>query len=143
MPDLTPFAGAIQTVIGAVISGVVALLVATRTMNHQRHLEVLKDQQALRNATRVRLGDACATALLAAAMMEAIAQRVLSISKTDDELKSRYAELEAIGPELSRAGVRILLEQHGSEVAAEYNKFRDIFQAFNRGYMVLNCAPGR
>ena len=63
----------------------------TRTMNHQRRLEVLKDQQALRNAARGRLGDACATAFLAAAMMDTIAQRSLSISRTDEELETLYA----------------------------------------------------
>src|SRR5713101_4338796 len=137
MPDLTPFAGAIQTAVGAIIGGAVALVVATRTMNHQRRLEVLKDQQALRNATRDRLRAAFEPAFLAAAMMDAIAQRTLSLSKTKEELTARYDELRALGPELSRAGVRILLEQHGTEAEAAYDKVRDIFRAFEREYMVL------
>jgi hypothetical protein len=137
MPDLTPFAGAIQTAAGVLIGGIVSIVTLRITMRQQYRLEVLRDREALRNATRDRLRDTFATALLAAAMMDTIAQRTLSLWGTKEEVAALNDELRAIRGELSRAGVRILLEQQATGVEAAYNEVRRVFESFQTHYVIL------
>jgi hypothetical protein len=137
MPDLTPFAGAIQTAAGVLIGGIVSIVTLRITMRQQYRLEVLRDREALRNATRDRLRDTFATALLAAAMMDTIAQRTLSLWGTKEEVAALNDELRAIRGELSRAGVRILLEPQATGVEAAYNEVRRVFESFQTHYVIL------
>jgi hypothetical protein len=144
MPDLTPYnvligaaiAGC-SAIVGGVIGGCFTIVGVRLTMGHQYRLEVLRDRQALRNATRDRLRDAYTTVFLAAAKMDAIAQRTLGLWNGKEKAQALNEDLRALNTELSRAGIHVLLEQHATEVEATYNEVRQAFVNFQNQYVVL------
>jgi hypothetical protein len=137
MPDLTPYTG----LIGVVIGGCIKLLGVRLTQQQQYRLEVLRDRQALRNATRGRLGETYTTVLLAAATMDAVAQRALSLWGNKEQVQALNEELRALSAELNHAGVRVLLEQQATDVNNAFNAVRQAFADFQNNYLILEPRP--
>src|SRR5712691_1384522 len=92
MPDLTPY----LSLIGVAVGSCLTLLDVGLTMRNQYRLEVLKDRQALRNATRDRLRDTYATVFLASATMDAVAQRALGLWGGKEQVKVLSEEFQAL-----------------------------------------------
>ncbi len=66
------------------------------TQQHQLRLDVLKDARALRDAKRDRLQDTYTTVFLAAANMDAIAQRTLGLWGSKEQVQTLNEQLQAL-----------------------------------------------
>jgi hypothetical protein len=61
----------------------------------------------------------------------------LSLSGSKEELTALYGELRKPRSELQRAGVSILLEQHGTEMEDAFNKVGEAFNRFEAEHYVV------